>query len=114
MAAVYYHAGMATEALLKAYLWRKHRWNTFPSRQSARYLYYHDLETMMRHTGLEEQLKKDPERWASWQTVREWSHGPRYSDADMPRQVAWSMARSVRHPDYGVFPWLLKLYHKLP
>lgn len=114
MASAYYHSGMAIEALLKAYLWKRYRWNAFPSRQAARYLYYHDLEAMLKETGLEEDMRKDPEIWASWQTVREWSQVPRYSDGEMPRQVAFSMTRSVRHPDFGVFPWIIKRYLNLP
>lgn len=113
MEAAYYHAGMAVEALLKAYLWRLNRWTAHPTRKIASYLYHHDLSEMMGRTGLINEIQQNPVIWASWQTVRAWSHHPRYHDGDMPRAVALSMVGSVRHPDYGVFPWVLERYQKI-
>lgn len=109
---LYYHAGLAVEAALKAVIWKRKRWNSWPDSKSQPDLYRHNLNRMMRLAGLEAELAEDPDVFVAWNVVREWRQQPRYTPAPMPNKVALDMIRCVRHPDYGILPWLIQRYSR--
>ena len=109
------HAVAGTEATLKAIIWKREGWAKWPMKtKKTKYLYYHDLETMLEKSGLKERLLVDGERAASWDAlVNANTKQYRYSPGEVQSRVAWSVARSARHPDWGVVPWLRKAYQRM-
>lgn len=114
-ASVIQHALLATEAMLKAIIWKREGWARWPKKtKKNRYLYYHDLEAMLENTGQRDKFLSDDERAASWRTlVNAGAKQFRYSPSSIPNSVAWSVARSARHPDWGVIPWLRQVYRTM-
>lgn len=113
--AVIDHALRAVEAALKALLWKQSDWTEWPKNTGeTRYLWHHDLQRMLRETGLEDGLLADPELAASWQTIinaNEQQH--RYSSHNVADKVAWAVAKAARDMDKGVVPWLRAKYQQL-
>lgn len=105
----------ATEAALKAIIWKKERWATWPARRGHfKFLYGHNYQGMLDRTGLRIAMHGDPKIWASWQTLinaalKEY----RYSPEQPSDKEANAVAKSARDIDEGVVPWLIKRYHEM-
>ena len=104
-------AFLSVESLLKALVWKSKKWDVRPPRnEKYSYFYSHQVGKMMRQAELESALIQEPNIKASWQFMRAFPRSCRYAINVIPRPVVWEMARIVRHPDVGVYPWLLKQY----
>jgi hypothetical protein len=110
------HAVRATEAALKALIWKYEGWAEWPSERGKKYkfLYGHKLDGMLDHTGLRSRLRTSAEHWASWQAiVNAVQKQPRYSPYLPSDAETNEVAKSARHPDVGIVPWLLQRYHEM-
>lgn len=109
------HALLAIESVLKAIIWKREKWAEWPKpRKGIKYLYNHDIDAMLDKTGLRSRLRLDDDLWASWQVLANAvvkQH--RYSPAPPPNDEANAIAKSARHPDVGVAPWLIERYHEM-
>lgn len=110
------HALFAAEFSVKACLWKTKRWSAWPSRgKGFRYLYAHDLATMLRECGfLELALRANIAREASWEVlVNAVEKQFRYSTQPVSDVETNSIVRSARSPIGGVVPWLLDRYQRM-
>lgn len=109
------HALQATEAVLKAIIWKSKKWLKYPGKsKGAKYLYGHNLEAMLDQTGLRERLRANDDLWASWQVlgnaiIKQYKYSPNPPSDDEANAVALS-TRSI---DLGIVPWLLKHYQEM-
>ena len=106
---------LATEAVLKAIIWKRERWSKWPGKtKHTRYLYYHELDIMLEKSGAKVSLLSDPGRLASWDTlVNANAKQARYSPTPTRNAEAWAVAKSARDLDKGVVPWLKQHYENL-
>ncbi len=110
------HALKATEAVLKAIIWKQHGWSSWPGKTKGyKFLYNHDLQTMLDHCGsLRSRLRLSAHHWISWQVLANAVlKQSRYSPTPPPDAEAHEVAKSARHPDKGIVPWLLARYHEM-
>ena len=99
----FWHAGIAVEATLKAYIMARERLNGWPSKELREDLYTHDLRNLMRTAALSVP-QRGPTR-ASWHVALQWQRNQGYDPAVMPRKVAQGMVDAVFGVD-GVVTWL--------
>lgn len=110
------HALKATEAVLKAIIWKHEGWTDWPPRRQKRtdFLYRHNLDTFLDRCGLRTRLQANPNHKASWQVlVNAVTKQARYSPTLPSDAETNAVAKSTRYPDTGVVPWLLKHYRKM-
>ena len=110
------HALRATEAVLKAIIWKHEGWLTWPSKvkKQTNFLYKHNLDVLLDRCGMRTRLQMSLDHNASWQVlVNALVKQSRYSPTPPSDSEANAVARSTRHPDIGVVPWLLKHYRKM-
>ena len=98
-----FHVGLAVECALKAYIMRKERLNGWPSRESRRDLYTHDLRQLLSASGLVI-AHSDPIAPAL-SVILQWDRNQAYDPAPMPRKVARQWVESAFGPE-GVNEWL--------
>jgi hypothetical protein len=106
----------SVEAALKAVFWRHENLPEWPSQSNSMYkfLYKHNLETLLTRCGLLTRLKKNRDLWASWQTLVNASIRVHRYSAQVPTDSeANEIAKSARHPDLGIVPWLKKHYETI-
>lgn len=116
--AAVHHALSAVEAALKAMIWQREGWKNGPGKQrktkKSAYLYRHEIDKLLKKSGLKDELMVDPERAASWSTILNASVKDfRYSPAEVEQTVAWAVARSARYLDWGVVPWLVRRFREM-
>ena len=99
----YFHAGLAVECALKAYIMRVERLNSWPSRQHRPELYTHDLRQLLTIAGIRV-LHSDPQA-PCWHVVLQWDRSQNYSPRPMPRKVAKSLYEAAFSAD-GVVTWI--------
>jgi hypothetical protein len=106
---------LATEAALKAIIWKKEKWPSWPSRQGHfKFLYGHNYEGMLDRTGLRIAMHGNPKVWASWQTLTNAALKQyRYSPEQPPDNETHAIVKSARDIEDGVVPWLLKRYQEM-
>lgn len=99
----YFHVGLAVEAALKAYIFRKERFNRWPDKSSQPDLYTHNLWKLFKRSGIiiDRQSKLAP----SWQVVLQWERLQGYDHEKMPRRVAQSFYDAA-FGEFGVIEWL--------
>jgi hypothetical protein len=109
------HALRAVEAVLKAIVWKHLCLTSWPRRQKPfKFLYAHNFDALLENTGLKVKLHQNPELRASWSViVNAVERQPRYSTTPPSDAEANAVAKSVRYPDTGVMPWLLKHYRTM-
>ena len=108
----------SVEFALKAILWKTHKATEWPKRnRKTKWLYGHDLPRMLAECdpGLQQKLQQSAAHFASWKSlmnaiVMQY----RYAVTPPADKEANEIARSARHPDEGVVPWLLKHDHQMP
>ncbi len=111
------HAVRAVEAALKAVLWKRNKWPKWPGKEKGfKYLYNHNLEAMLDQCGqdLRDRLQASADHLVSWRVlVNAVVKHYRYSVTPPSDAEANEIAKSCRHPDLGVVPWLLKRYQEI-
>jgi hypothetical protein len=108
------HALMATEAVLKAILWKQMRWNSWPPPKGFGYMLKHDLQRMLDATGLSVILQTSPEHFASWQVLLNAAVKRfRYSPNAPSEAEANEVSKCARFPDTGIVPWLKSHYETM-
>lgn len=110
------HALRATEAVLKAIIWKHEGWKTWPPRSNkdTQFLYRHNLDILLDRAGMRTRLQMSRPHKASWQVlVNAVTRQSRYSPTPPSDSEANAAAKSTRHPDVGVGPWLLKHYQRM-
>jgi hypothetical protein len=110
------HALKATEAALKAVIWKTKKWNRWPSRKEGWRLYQHDLAAMLTElpNSILFPMRQDLEVWNSWRVLANSSlKMSRYHSKAPTDDQANEIARCARHWDKGVATWLLKTYRKM-
>ncbi len=112
------HAVQAVEFMLKAILWKHHRWNAWPKRvdKGFKFLYAHDLEMMFAQCDpqMKVAMMISRQHWASWRVIANTQlKQARYSLTHLSDDDANAVSKAVRFPDTGVVPWLLKRYREM-
>ncbi len=110
------HALKATEAVLKAIVWKHEGWTSWPEKnqKATEFLYRHNLDAFLDRCGLRTRLQMSSTQKASWQVlvnavtkqVRYWPTPPSDFEAN-------DVAKCTRHPDTGIVPWLLNRYNSM-
>jgi HEPN domain-containing protein len=100
----YYLAGYVVEFALKACIAKRTRRHEFPDRDRVKDSYTHDFKSLIRLSGLSEELAKEirsnKEFQANWTLVLEWGVDSRYN-TDVGEEVAgFIRAVSDRKPGY--------------
>jgi hypothetical protein len=106
----YFHCGIAVECMLKAYIMKKERWNSFPSREVSRKLtigdiYTHDVRKLKKIAGII--VNETDDNAAEWHVVEAWDRNEGYSPKHMPRKQANEFYETVFGKN-GVVTWLRK------
>ena len=99
----HWHAGMAIECALKAYIMNAEGLNGWPSRESRPELYTHDLRELLEASGIVPRAS-DPVAPA-WSLVLQWDRNQGYDPKPMPRRVARSFVEAAFGPA-GVVTWI--------
>ena len=107
----YYLLGYAVESALKACIAKQIRRYDFPDRQLVNDSYTHDLDKLLRVSGLKElldnDLKTDPDLDLSWVIVKDWSEQMRYETSISP-DIERPFYQAVTGRRSGILPWLRK------
>lgn len=98
-----FHVGLAVEALLKAYIMKKERFNRWPSRHDRRDLYTHVLRDLL--AASEITLDASDPLAPSWHTVLQWNRAQGYEPMLTPCSVARSYVDAA-FGEHGVAVWL--------
>jgi hypothetical protein len=103
MAQAHFHAGIAVECALKAYIMRTERLNSWPSRSGRADLYTHDLRQLLNISALS--ISTGDPIAPAWNLVMQWDRNQGYDPTPMPERVAkgWVDAAFGRE---GVVTWL--------
>jgi hypothetical protein len=110
------HAIKATEAALKALFWKIEGLEKWPSKSVSQYsfLYKHNLEVFLDRCNRRAKLKTHLNLWASWRTLVNASvKAHRYLPNVPSDEEVNVVAKSARHPDVGIVPWLKQQYHQV-
>jgi HEPN domain-containing protein len=102
----YYLAGYSVECALKACIARSIGRFTFPDRQLAQEAYTHDLEKLLKLTGLHGKIGTAAHQvQVSWAVVKDWKETSRYNHAVI-EAVARDMVDSCGGRKVGMLSWL--------
>ena len=111
--AAYYLLGYAVECALKACIARQIKEHDFPDRQLVLDSYTHNLEQLLRISGVKPQfgarVKVDKAFEVNWTTVRDWTEAARYDD-NVPEVRARELLIAVMDATSGVLTWLKTLW----
>lgn len=99
----WWHAGLAIECALKAYIMRRERLNGWPSREARPELFTHDLRALRTIAGIK--LSHKDLTAAAWHVALQWDRNQGYDPKPMPRRVARSMV-SAAFDENGVVTWI--------
>ena len=104
----YYLTGYAVECGLKSCIAKKTRRHDFPDRRIVNDSYTHDLNQLIKVSGLQAALEVEMQRdrafEVNWALVKDWNEGSRYERHD--RAAAKSLYAAVADDRHGVFKWL--------
>lgn len=111
--AAYYLLGYAVECALKACVTKQIKEHDFPDKQLVLDSYTHNLEQLLRISGVKAQfdlrIKADKSFEVNWTTVKDWTEAARY-DNDVPENRARDLLNAVTDPESGVLTWLKTLW----
>ncbi len=99
----YFHAGLAVECALKAYIMRRERLNGWPSKEARPDLWTHDLRALREIAQIP--LVVAAPVAAAWHVVLQWDRNQGYDPARMPRRVAQALVEAAFGQD-GVVTWI--------
>jgi HEPN domain-containing protein len=106
----YYLIGYAVECALKACVAKQVKQYDFPDKKLANEAFTHDLEKLIRVSGLspdfESDRKEDPELELNWAIVKDWSETVRY-EFDITEFQARDLYSACTGRN-GVLPWVKK------
>jgi HEPN domain-containing protein len=104
----YYLAGYAVECALKACIARLTNQHDFPDKEFAQACYTHDIEKLVRATGLTAQRDADAPAGSdlavNWDIAKDWAESSRYERNAEPK--ARALIEAVIHATNGVLPWI--------
>jgi len=102
-AQAHYHAGLAAECALKAYIWHLERFNKWPEKDARPELWSHNLRALKDKAGI--LIKSTDSNAPCWHVVLQWDRNQGYDPKPMPRKVAKAMVDATFGTD-GVVTWL--------
>lgn len=98
-----FHAAIAVECALKAYIWHKERFNQWPSKEARPDLYTHNLRALRDLAGIE--VRTTGSTAPCWHVMLQWDRNQGYDPRPMPRKVARAFVEAAFGSD-GVATWL--------
>jgi hypothetical protein len=101
-----FHAGMAIECALKAYIMHRERLNGWPSREARPELYVHDLRKLREIAGIP--LDALTPQAPHWHLLLQWDRGQAYDPEPMPLKVARSWVDAA-FGQGGLVTWIRQL-----
>lgn len=105
----YYLLGYAVECAFKARIARQTRRYDFPDLKFVRDIYTHDLNQLLRVSGLEPGHRREsirnPVFELNWTIVKDWSEQSRYT-VGVNRAKAADFRSAVVSRTNGILPWL--------
>ena len=108
-AGAYYLLGYAVECALKACITKQIKEHDFPDKQLILDSYTHNLEQLLRISGVKSQLDLrmtgDKAFEVNWTTVKDWTEAARY-DNNVPEVRARDLLNAVVDATSGVLTWL--------
>jgi hypothetical protein len=108
----YYLAGYAVELALKACIAKAFLADVIPDKGFVAQIYTHDLEALLRMTGLRATFafdsKADPPLGAAWSIASKWTEASRYTT--WSQIAAADLVDAVGDPNHGVLQWLKKCW----
>ena len=109
----YYLLGYAVECAFKACIASKTRRYDFPDKKLVSESYTHDLEKLLRLSGLEhklvDEMRQNLALSINWTTVKDWSEESRYIYGTSEVK-AKNLYSAVTARTYGVLSWLKKYW----
>lgn len=110
-AGAYYLIGYSIECALKACIAKQiQKWD-FPDKEITNKVFTHNLESLLKLAGLEQQLKKDmdtnPSLKTNWAVIKDWSESSRYK-TNITQKDATSIYSSCNSRKDGILPWIKK------
>jgi HEPN domain-containing protein len=109
--AAYYLCGYAVECALKACIAKQIREFDFPDRKLVNDSYVHNVEKLLKISGIERLLEEEVGRNGifakNWGIVKDWSEASRYNAA-ITETAAGVLFLAVTDPTNGVLAWLKK------
>jgi HEPN domain-containing protein len=103
----YYLLGYAVECAFKACIAKQTKRYDFPDKNLANSIYTHDLNTLLRFSGLEQE-HRNPNFEVNWTIVKDWKEDARYSVGKITKDKAEALYSAVRSRKDGILPWLQK------
>ena len=107
----YYLMGYAIECALKACVAKQVKRYDFPEKSLANDAFTHDLEKLIRLTGLgpefEKERKANPALESNWAVVKDWSEASRY-DLTITEAQACDLFSACTARKNGVLHWIKK------
>lgn len=98
-----FHAGLAVECALKAYIWHRERFNQWPDKAARPDLHHHNLRKLRDVAGIK--IKPTDSNAPSWHVMLSWDRSQGYDPKPMPRKVAKSYVEASFGTD-GVVTWI--------
>lgn len=107
LSGAFYLAGYAVECALKARIAKYTRKHEFPPKKKfVNDAYSHDLESLLRLSGLQSDLERDmkanAQLAANWMTVKDWKAESRYTPSGLKGR---DLVNAIVGQD-GVLPWI--------
>jgi len=107
--AAYYLLGYAVECALKACITKQIKEYDFPDKKLVLDSYTHNLEQLLRISGVkaqfDKQIRADKSLQVNWSTVKDWTEAVRYED-NIPGNMAQDLLNAIIDPNSGVLTWL--------
>ena len=106
--AAYYLVGYAVECALKACVAKQIREHDFPDKQLILDSYTHNIEQLLRISGLKDKFDAQIAAKAfevNWTTVKDWNESSRY-DGTITEVKARDLFNAVTDEETGVLTWL--------
>jgi len=105
----YYLLGYSVECALKACIAKQIRRYDFPDRRLINDSYSHDLEHLLKHSGLNRDFeiarRANPALDLNWSIIKDWTVGSRY-EWSVSEQLVKDFYQAVSTRTNGVLPWL--------
>ena len=105
----YYLLGYAVECALKACIAKQVRRHDFPDKRLVDKSYAHELQTLLKLAGLDQDLKRDRSKSRAlelnWAIVKDWSESSRYQ-IDITEAEARDMYSATTARRHGILTWI--------
>ena len=105
----YYLMGYAVECAFKSCIAKQTKRYDFPNKSLANSIYTHDLNNLLKFSGLEKKHRDKSKRYPSfelnWTIVKDWKEDARYS-LEITKDQAETLYSAVVSRKDGILPWL--------